>query len=142
MEVAKDVFLETIDNSPKFRTKFIETQMRDDSALSKEIAELYDLNLINDVYYLGIMKETFNSKKRTQLKSQEIFFIKKTLICQNFLRLIVKFVSKTNEIDNQFANQFHHSFYDEKDQVLVERLLNQVSTEYFANDHNQKTKLN
>ncbi len=138
MEVAKDVFLETIDNSPKFRTKFIETQMRDDSALSKEIAELYDLNLINDVYYLGIMKETFNSKKRTQLKSQEIFFIKKTLICQNFLRLIVKFVNETNEIDNQFSHQFHQSFYTEKDQVLVERLLEQVSTDYFENNHNQK----
>ncbi len=138
MEVAKDVFLETIDKSPKFRTKFIEVQLRDDSELSKEITELYDLNLINDVYYLGIMKETFNSKKRTQLKSQEIFFIKKILICQEFLRLIVKFICKTKEINNQFSNQFHLGFCSEKDQVLAERLLNQVSVNYFSNNHNIK----
>ncbi len=136
MEVAKDVFLETIDNSPKFRTKFIETQLRDDSVLSKELTELYDLNLINDVYYLGIMKETFNSKKRTELKCQEIFFIKKTLICQDFFRLVVVFINKTNEINNQFSNQFHRSFYDEKDQVLAERLLNQISSDYFSKNHN------
>ncbi len=131
MEVAKDVFLDTINHSPKFRTKFIEEQIKQDTVLTKQICEVYDLHLVKDIYYFGIVKETFNSKKRRELKYQEIMFIKKIMIFQSFLRSIIEFIDETYELDQQFTDQFHNNFYSDVDRVLFENIISDLMETYF-----------
>ncbi len=131
MEVAKDVFLDTINHSPKFRTKFIEEQIKQDTVLTKQICEVYDLHLVKDIYYFGIVKETFNSKKRRELKYQEIMFIKKIMIFQSFLRSIIEFIDETYELDQQFTDQFHNNFHSDVDRVLFENIISDLMETYF-----------
>ncbi len=131
MEVAKDVFLDTIDNSPKFRTKYIEEKIKQDGELTKLICEIYELNLVRDIYYLNIVKESFNSKKRTELKFQEIMLIKKLLIYQNVLQGLINITDQAYETDDEFTFQFKRNFHSEQDRALFQMIINDITEMYF-----------
>ncbi len=130
MEISKNVFLETIDKSPKFRTKFIEEQIELEELLSKEICKTYDLNLINEVYYLGILRETYNSKKRNLLKEQEIMFIRKMIVYKKYLTLVIDFIDNTKEIDYEFKTQFKTHFQSKLDREVYEKISKHVIDTY------------
>ncbi len=130
MEISKSVFLETIDNSPKFRTKFIEEQIELEELLSKEICKTYNLNLINEIYYLGILRETYNSKKRNLLKDQEIIFIRKMIVYKKYLTLVIDFIDNKKEIDYEFKTQFKTHFQNQLDREVYEKISKHVIDTY------------
>lgn len=131
MEVAKDVFLDTIDNSPKFRVKYIEQQMKNDGELTKIICDTYALDLVKEIYYLNIPKESYNSKKRTALKYEEIMLIKKLLLYQNILECLINLVDTTYETDDQFTKQFKRNFHSDKDSLIFRKIVNDMADMYF-----------
>ncbi len=129
--MAKNVFLDTIDNSPKFRTKYIEEQIKRNGVLAKKVCRIFELNLVYDIYYCGIYKDTFNSKKRKQLKFQEIMFIKKIIIYHNVLSSLIKVRDKIHETDYTFTKQFNDNFHSEVDEEFLNQIILDIKEAYF-----------
>ncbi len=131
MEIAKDVFLDTIDKSPKFRAKYIEEQIKCNNVLAEKVCRIFKLNLVHDIYYCGIYKDTFNSKKRKQLKFQEIMFIKKIIIYQDFLSSLIEIRDKVYETDREFTKQFNNNFHSEVDEEFFSQIVLDIQEAYF-----------
>lgn len=120
MQFNTDIIIKNIERSPKFRTEYINNTINEYPELCDEICNIYQLELIMQVYFLKINVNTFNSQKRRNLKREELILIKKILIYveleQNFIKM-EQFAEQLSTIFNQnVADPFAYS----NDLLMVE----------------------
>lgn len=129
--ILDEVFLKTIDQSPKFRSENIKASMNYRRATVDSIIELYELNLVNEVYYQGISTKTYNGSKRSKLKKQEIILIKKIKISEVAKRSFDQVLQEASAYENEFREYFKTFESSEIDYKLVELILADVFQAYF-----------
>lgn len=120
-----------IEESPKFRRRYLEVKVEEKYDLSKKIIDIYHLNLIDDVYCKRQLLSTFNSKKRTKLKEQEVIFIKKFEILRLSLDSLDSVIEKVLDIEEMFRNNFDYEFIDGADRDLIRYIMGETIGSYF-----------
>ncbi len=117
------VYFKTLDESPKFRADNIKNEINLNPELVLEIIEVYNLNLVQEVYLQAINIKSYNGPKRNKLKVQEIILIKKLKAYELMLAKLEEMFSEAVEYEHKFRKYFDYPFSFEEDRVFVESML-------------------
>ncbi|WOO88008.1 hypothetical protein RZE82_03505 [Mollicutes bacterium LVI A0039] len=126
-----EVLLKALDESPKFRKDYIETQLNKDSELVLEIVDHYKLKLIKEIYTQDISIHTYNSKKRVRLKNQEIILIKKMKVFNHLNQHMKQLVDSVVSVDVGFTDYFGDDYHFVSDRDFTYSLIFKYLERYF-----------
>ncbi len=125
-EIDSKVFFQALEESPKFRRTFIRQHIKLNKQLVARITEHYCLQLIDEIYFIEINVNTYNSQKRKKLKKQEIILIKKIIIFEGVRNDFIKLEDNVKKYENAFSSYFHQNFKMEGDSQLAEEIINEL----------------
>ncbi len=133
MEVYYEVFFSTIDTSPKYRKKIIEVEIIRDKEFIESLCENFQLNLIKEIYFTKINRNTYNSKKRDKLKEQEIILIKKLMVYKPIIDALVNLENTILDLNKLYIQYFHSNFIEDhyQDKQYIKILLKKIINDYF-----------
>ncbi len=133
MEVYYEVFFSTIDTSPKYRKKIIEVEIIRDKEFIESLCENFQLNLIKEIYFTKINRNTYNSKKRDKLKEQEIILIKKLMVYKPIIDALVNLENTILDLNKLYIQYFHSNFIEDhyQDKQYIKILFKKIINDYF-----------
>lgn len=126
------VFFKSIDESPKFRRDNIEASIKYRRQLVEQVIELFELNLVTEVYFQGISTKSYNGNKRNRLKEQEILLIKKIKICEIAKRSFDDVLRNAILYENEFREYFNTREEFETDRLFVKTIIDQFYEDYMS----------
>lgn len=124
------VFFKTVDESPKFRHDNIEASIKYRGQTVERVIEIYDLNLITEIYFQGISIKSYNGKKRNKLKQQEILLIKKIKISEVAKKSLDDVLSNASTYEDEFRSYFNTSEDASIDSIFVKTILEEFYEQY------------
>lgn len=128
--ISDNVFLKTLDESPKFRFDNINASIHLRPHTVNRVIEIYDLNLVKEIYYQGISSKSYNGNKRNRLKSQEILLIKKIKISELAKKSLDDVFKNALGYEQEFKDYFQMTEDLEENKQLVKHILDDFYNDY------------
>ncbi len=139
MQINTNIIIKNIERSPKFRSEYINNSIDLYPEICDEICNIYQLELINQVYFVKVHVESFNSAKRKKLKSEELIFIKKILIYVELSTYFDKMLNYSQELSTIFNLNINNP-YDFDDDLIMARIIIENYFERFKKNRKSTEK--
>ncbi len=139
MQLNTNIIIKNIERSPKFRAEYINNSIDLYPEICDEICNIYELELINQVYFVKVHVESFNSTKRKKLKSEELIFIKKILIYVELSTYFDQMLNYAQELSTIF-NLNANNPYDFDDDLIMAKIIIENYFERFTNHRKSTVK--
>ncbi len=131
MQLNTNIIIKNIERSPKFRTEYINNSINLYPEICDEICNVYQLELINQVYFVKVHVESFNSEKRKKLKQEELIFIKKILVYVELTKHFDQVLDYSKELSTIFNSNTNDPYNFDDDLIMV-RIITKNYLERFA----------
>ncbi len=131
MQLNTNIIIKNIERSPKFRAEYINNSINLYPEICDEICNVYQLELINQVYFVKVHVESFNSEKRKKLKQEELIFIKKILVYVELTKHFDQVLDYSKELSTIFNSNTNDPYNFDDDLIMV-RIITKNYLERFA----------
>lgn len=139
MQLNTNIIIKNIERSPKFRSEYINNSIELYPEICDEICNVYQLELINQVYFVKVHVESFNSEKRKKLKQEELIFIKKILVYVELSKHYEQVLTYSQELSTIFNSNTNDSYAFDDDLIMV-RIITKNYLERFAKYRESESK--
>ncbi len=120
MQLNTNIIIKNIERSPKFRAEYINNSIELYPEICDEICNIYQLELINQVYFSKVNVQSFNSEKRKVLKQEELILIKKIMVYVELDHCFSHVTKYASDLSNIFSSNAADSFAFHNDLLMVE----------------------
>lgn len=109
--IVDNQIIKLLRRNQKVVTALIDEQIRDDLELAKFIIKVFNLNLIDDIYFRNLCRSTLSGRKKVELRNQEIKYLE---IMSLFLQLqsIISSSLLTDSEKIKVCTILKHEYFD------------------------------